>query len=74
MSGNIKKAIQDIKIRQCKKEHDKEVERQSDRYPQWILEEEPKKVGELYTNEPVGDMAAKEGRMSAAWQEKQKQQ
>ncbi len=72
MSGNIKKAIQDIKIRQCKKEHDNEVERQSDRYPQWILEEEPKKVGELYTNEPVGDMAAKEGRMSAAGQEKQK--
>lgn len=59
MPGNIKQTIQEIKIRQCKKEHDKEVERQSDRYPQWILLEEPKKDGELYENEPVGDMAQK---------------
>lgn len=45
MSGNVKRAIQDLKIRQCKNKHDKEVERQSDRYPQWILSEEPKKRG-----------------------------
>ena len=66
MPGNIKQTIQEIKIRQCKKEHDKEVERQSDRYPQWILSEEPKKDNELYLNEPVGDMAAKEGAKPAA--------
>lgn len=61
MSGNVKRAIQDLKIRQCKKEHDREVERQSDRYPQWILSEEPKKEGGLYLNEPAGDMAATGG-------------
>ena len=72
MPGNIKQTIQEIKIRQCKKEHDKEVERQSDRYPQWILSEEPKQNDELYLNEPVGDMAAGAGRQPAAAGGKQK--
>ena len=72
MPGNIKQTIQKIKIRQCKEKHDKEVERQSDRYPQWILLEEPKKNGELYLAEPVGDMAAGTGEKPAAVKEKEK--
>lgn len=72
MSGNVKRAIQDLKIRQCKNKHDKEVERQSDRYPQWILSEEPKKEGELYFNEPVGDMAGAGGNANSPVREKLK--
>lgn len=36
MLGRMKRAIQNIKIWQCKKKHDAEVERQADRYPQWV--------------------------------------
>lgn len=71
MPGQIKHTIQEIRIRQCKKEHDQEAERQADRYPQWILSEESKKENELYLDEPTGDMAAKEGD-SPASEEKQK--
>lgn len=72
MPGNIKQTIQEIKIRQCKKEHDKEVERQSDRYSQWVISEEPKQDDELYGSEPVGDMAALPGAQPAAAKGKQK--
>ncbi|MDE5818367.1 MAG: glycosyltransferase [Lachnospiraceae bacterium] len=72
MPGNIKQTIQEIKIRQCKKEHDKEVERQADRYPQWVISEEPKQNDELYLSEPVGDMAALPGAQPAAEERKLK--
>ncbi len=57
MLDRVKQAIQGIKIEQCKKEYDAEVERQSDRYPQWVLKKEHERDGDCYLDEPTGDRA-----------------